>query len=76
MLDAVVPAGEAAVIIRSRHEKEVYHSQGVEANQSLTNKKVFVLINKQSASASEILAGVIRDYLPQAQIVGETSYGK
>lgn len=76
MLDYIVPEGEPTVIIRSRDDKEVYTSQGVDTTQSLYNKKVIVLINKDSASASEILAGVIRDYLPNAQIVGEKSYGK
>lgn len=76
MLDYVVPKGEATVIIRSRDGKEVYRSNGTDPRTSLSNKKVIVLINKDSASASEILAGVIRDYLPNAQIVGETSYGK
>ena len=76
MLDYVVPKGEATVIIRSRDGKEVYRSNGTDPRTSLSSKKVIVLINKDSASASEILAGVIRDYLPSAQIVGETSYGK
>lgn len=76
MLDYIVPKGKTSVIVRTRDSTQKYISRGVDPSVSLTNKKIIVLINKNSASASEILAGVIRDYAPHAQIVGETSYGK
>ncbi len=69
-----VPKGEPVVKIKYRDSKGQIVSAGAE--NSLAGKKIAILVNGGSASASEIMAGTIKDYLPKTVIVGTKTYGK
>ncbi|AVG10618.1 S41 family peptidase [Paenibacillus larvae] len=67
-----VPKGKAIVQIENKEGKKVPQlSEGDKTK----NYPVTVLINKGSASASEILAGTFKEAVG-SQVVGETSFGK
>ena len=66
----LVPKGEIVSIVDKQGNKETY-SSSLEAPEY----PLAVLINKNSASASEILSGAIQD-TKAGRIIGNTSYGK
>lgn len=75
MLDYVVPAWEPKIVVKWPGRNERQYSKWKDVI-NFDDYKVVVLVNENSASASEILAWTMKDYIEDMVIVWKTSYGK
>lgn len=70
MVDYLVPKDEIVVLQYKDYESSLYSSDN-----RLTDKPCVVLINGESASASELFSSALRDILG-SKLIGEQSFGK
>lgn len=67
--------GEKIVEVRGRDEQTSAHTYEVPDNNEPETLPMVVLVDRQTASASEIVAGALQDH-DRALIVGENTFGK
>ncbi len=74
MAGFTLPSGKVVVIEEDKDgKKKKFYSKG---KGELSEIKTVILINEGSASASEILAGALKDNRENVTLVGKKSYGK
>ena len=75
MLDAIIPKNEDILVIEYKTSEYKVQSKWTWLL-DLDKYEVYILVNERSASASEVMVGVIKDYYPNVKIFGKTTYGK
>jgi len=73
MVSLFTPKG--SVVVKEKNKDGSINEEKTNVDPVITKTKLIVLINKGSASASEITAGALQDY-GLATLVGEKSFGK
>ena len=76
MLNHIVPRKSVIYYTTTKDKKTEIVSKWVSKTRSLTDKHITFLINQHSASASEIFAGVAKEYGTHTRIIWTKSYGK
>lgn len=66
---------DKGVVVKQQRADDITQTYSVNRQGKLLTIPLVILINKGSASASEILAGCLRDY-KRATLVGEKTFGK